>query len=510
MAGFILSNLTSLAQRILTTRAFGTGGEIDAFFAALRVPDLLFNLLAGGALASAFIPSFSALLAQGDRERSWRLASSVANLVALALAALSALAWLAAPWLVRHVLAPGFDLDQAQLTAALMRTLLSTAVVFGVSGLVMGILQAHQHFLLPALAPTVYWMGWILGVLAFAPRLGIQGLAWGVVLGALLHLAIQLPGLRGRGARYHLRLGWDDPEIRQVIRLMGPRLIGVGVVQINFLVNTILASSQPQGSLTALALAFAVMTMPQVVIAQSIAIAALPTFSVQAAQGRWQELKDTIAGTLRGVVFLSLPASAGLIVLRTPITALLFERGAFDARSTELVAWALLWYAAGLLGHSLVEILSRAFYALQDTRTPVIVGGLAMTLNLIFSLTLATLFRNAGLAPHGALALANSLATTLESGVLIAALRRRVPGTDLGSLAAGAAGAAAATAVMAGSLFLWLGVSRSWGVAAQALGGVAIGGAVFWATALVLRVPEARRLPALLVRLRERPTRIDR
>jgi putative peptidoglycan lipid II flippase len=207
------------------------------------------------------------------------------------------------------------------------------------------------------------------------------------------------------------------------------------------------------------------------------------------------------------VVFLSLPASAGLILLRTPITALLFERGAFDARSTELVAWALLWYAAGLLGHSLVEILSRAFYALQDTRTPVIVGALAMTLNVVFSLTLASLFGNAGLAPHGALALANSLATTLESGVLIAALRRRVPAMDMRSLAAGGAGAAAATAVMAGTLWLWLGFSRPWGVAAQALGGVAIGGAVFWVTALVLRVPEARRLPALLFRLRGRSTK---
>ncbi|MGH2627600.1 MAG: murein biosynthesis integral membrane protein MurJ, partial [Anaerolineales bacterium] len=386
MAGFVISNLVSLGQRILVSRAFGTGPEIDSFFVALRIPELLFNLVAGGALASAFLPAFTAALSRGSRQDAWKLASSLANLVILTLAALAALAWVAAPFLVDSVLAPNFDAGKAQLTVALLRILLATTVIFGLSGLLMAVLQAHRHFALPALAPTVYWLGWIVGILALAPRLGIQGLAYGVVLGAGLHLLVQLPALRGRGARYSLRLGLTDPPVRNVLRLMGPRLIGVGVVQVNFLVNTILASGQPVGSLTALQLAFAVMTMPQVVVAQSLAIAALPTFSAQAAEGRWGELRDSIRGALRGVVFLSLPASVGLILLRRPLTALLFERGAFDASSTDLVAWALLWYAAGLVGHSLVEILSRAFYALQNTRTPVLVGAAAMSLNVILSL----------------------------------------------------------------------------------------------------------------------------
>ncbi|MGH2605233.1 MAG: lipid II flippase MurJ, partial [Anaerolineales bacterium] len=321
-------------------------------------------------------------------------------------------------------------------------------------------------------------------------------------LGAALHLLIQVPALRGRGARYTPRLGLSDPTVRNVLRLMGPRLIGVGVVQVNFVVNTILASGQPVGSLTALQLAFGVMVMPQVLIAQSLAIAALPTFSAQAAEGRWDELRRSILATLRGVIFLSLPASVGLILLRRPITALLFERGAFDSSSTELVAWALLWYAAGLVGHSLVEILSRAFYALRDTRTPVLVGASAMTLNILFSLTLAPAFERNGLPPHGALALANSLATGLEAVVLVAALRRRVPEMELRPLAVGGAGAAIATLVMAGSVGLWIGAAQTWGVAAQALGGVLIGAAAFWGAALALRVPEARRLPALVLRLR--------
>jgi putative peptidoglycan lipid II flippase len=500
MAGFVLSNLVSLIQRILVSRDFGTGADIDAFFVALRIPELLFNLVAGGALASAFLPAFTAALSRGSRQEAWRLASSLANLAALVLVTLAALAWLAAPFLVDKVLAPDFVDTKARLTVTLLRTLLATTVIFGLSGLLMAVLQAHRHFVLPALAPTLYWLGWIVGVLALAPRFGIQGLAYGVVLGAVLHLLIQIPALRGRGARYTPRLGLSDPAVRNVLRLMGPRLIGVGVVQVNFLVNTILASGQPVGSLTALQLAFAVMTMPQVVIAQSLAIAALPTFSAQAADGRWGELRNSIRGTLRGVVFLSLPASVGLILLRRPITALLFERGAFDASSTDLVAWALLWYAAGLVGHSLVEILSRAFYALQNTRTPVLVGAGAMTLNVVLSLTLASAFERAGLPPHGALALANSLATGLESVVLIAALRRRVPEMDLRPLAMGAAGTAAATLVMAGSVGLWIGAAQNWGVAAQALGGVLIGAAAFWGAALLLGVPEARRLPGLLLR----------
>lgn len=502
MAGFVLSSVFSLTQRILVSRTFGTGADIDAFFVALRIPELIFNLVAGGALASAFLPEFTAALARGSRHEAWKLASSLANLVTLVLVALAAFAWLAAPFLVDRVLAPDFDDQKVRLTVTLLRTLLATTVLFGLSGLVMAVLQAQRHFVLPALAPTVYWVGWIVGVLVLAPRFGIDGLAYGVVLGAALHLLIQLPALRGRGARYTPRLGLSDPTVRSVLRLMGPRLIGVGVVQVNFVVNTILASGQPVGSLTALQLAFGVMVMPQVLIAQSLAIAALPTFSAQAAEGRWDELRRSILATLRGVVFLSLPASVGLILLRRPITALLFERGAFDASSTELVAWALLWYAAGLVGHSLVEILSRAFYALRDTRTPVLVGASAMTLNILFSLTLAPAFERNGLPPHGALALANSLATGLESVVLVAALRRRVPQMELRPLAVGGAGAAIATLVMAVSVGLWIGAAQTWGVAAQALGGVLIGAAAFWGAALALRVPEARRLPALVLRLR--------
>ncbi|MBM2850467.1 MAG: putative peptidoglycan lipid flippase, partial [Anaerolineales bacterium] len=342
MAAFLLSNLVGLLRQILISRAFGTGGDLDAFYVAQRFPDILFNLAAGGALASAFIPTFTGFLTRDDREGAWRLASGVMNLVFLALCATGLLAALFAPALVRHVLAPGFIAeDQQALTVSLLR------------------INAHQHFTLSALAPTFYWLGMIFGLLVWAPRWGVYGLAWGAVLGAGLHLAIQLPGLRGLPAvRYWPDLGLRNPAVREVIRLMGPRLLGVAAVQLNFLVSTRLATYMLGGSVSALTYAWQIFTMPQVIIAQSIAIAALPTFSAMVARDEINAMRASLADTLRGILFLALPATVGLLLLSTPVIALLFQRGDFDATSTALVAWALTFFTLGLVSHSVVEIVS--------------------------------------------------------------------------------------------------------------------------------------------------------
>jgi putative peptidoglycan lipid II flippase len=499
MAAFAVAKAAGVAQQILVTRAFGTSATLDAFYAANRLPEILFNLMAGGALASAFVPTFVGFLTRGEREGAWRLASAVANLLILGLGSVAALAALAAPWIVQNVVAPFFPSDQAALTADLLRILLLGSVIFGLSGLMMGILNAHQHFLLPALAPALYPLGLILGVLFFVPHGGIHGLAWGAVLGAALHLGVQLPGLRGRRAAYHASLGLHDPAVRQVAVLMAPRVVGVAVVQVNFLVNTILASGQPEGSLTAITLAFTLMMMPQGLIAQALAIAALPTFSEQVARGETAAMRHSLARTLRGVLFLSLPASLGLILLREPLVALLYQRGAFGASSTEQVAWALLWYAAGLVGHSLLEIVARAFYALHDTRTPVLVGAAAMSLNVALSLGLSALFSRVGWAPHGGLALANSLATAIECLVLLILIRRRLGGLNWGEVSRGVAATLGATLAMTLALWAWLALDAGESVFLVGLVGVVVGGMVFWGAALVLGAPEARELPSLLL-----------
>jgi putative peptidoglycan lipid II flippase len=496
MAGFVLSNIVGLVNRMLYTRAFGTGAELDAFFAANKLPDILFNLMAGGALASAFLPAFAGLLTRQDQRSAWRLASSVGNLLLLGLGIAAALVWLAAPWIVPNLLVPGFD-DPAliELTIDLLRIQLAAPVIFGISGLVMAVLNAHQHFALPGLAPTFHWAGWILGTLLLAPRFGPHGLAWGVVLGATLHLVVQLPGLRRIGARYKPTLGIDDPTVRQVGRLMVPRLFGVAVVQINFWINIILASGMPEGSLTGITLGFAIMLMPQVVIAQALAIAALPTFSAQVAQGHWEEMRSSLAATLRTAIFLSLPASIGLVLLRRPVVAMLFQRGEFDSNSTELVAWALLWYAAGLIGHAVVEIASRAYYALQDTRTPVLIGAATMTLNVVLSLVLSSAFPRVGWAPHGGLAMANTLATGLEAAVLLWLLRHRI---DFGHIRGGLLGSVVAAGALALALLLWSRILEDASVWLVGLGGVLVGGVVYWGMALLARAPEAREFPATL------------
>ncbi len=499
MLAFVLSNVVGLVRQILISRAFGTGAAIDAFNAASTYPDLIFNLVAGGALASAFIPTFTALLAQEKRAQAWHLASSIVNLVLLLLTALSFLSALFAPAIVGHILAPDFSPAQQALTAHLLRILLIAPSVFGLSGLLMGILNAHQVFWLPALAPTMYWLGMIFGVVALAPSWGIDGLAWGAVLGAFLHLGVQIPGLlRLPERRYLPTLGLRTPHVREVGRLMAPRLLGVAVVQLNFVVNTLIASGQPEGSLTAIKVAWAVMTMPQVVIAQAIAIAALPTFSAQIARGQPQEMRASLAATLRGVLLLSLPAAAGLILLRLPVVRLLFERGAFDERSTHLVAWALLWYSLGLVSHSVVEILSRAFYALHDTKTPVFVGAAAMSLNVVFSFGFAALFRLVGWMPHGGLALANTLATTLEMSGLLYLMRRRLRGLDGREIGTGALQGGAATLGMVLALWGWLSLAGETAPWVSAGGGILLGSAVYLGAVVLLRVPEVHTLFAAL------------
>jgi len=500
MAGMALSSLTGLLTTMLVSRTFGTSAELDAFYAANRLTEILFNLMAGGALASAFIPTFTKFLTQEDHQGAWRLASSIANLLLLTLTLVALVAGWAAPWLVRKVLAPGFeDPQQIQLTVSLLRVMLISCVVFGLSGLVMGVLNAQQHFALPALAPASYRLGWILGIVLLVPRMGIYGLAWGVVIGAGLHFLVQLPALRGRGIQYKATLGLRSPAVREVGRLMAPRVLGVAVVQANFLVNTILASGQPPGSLAALTLAFTLMIMPQTVIAQAIAIAALPTFSAQAARGDLDDMRVSFATTLRGVLFLSLPAGLGLILLRQPIVSLLLERGAFQADSTELVAWALLWYAAGLVGHSLLEIIVRAFYAMHDTYTPVFVGAAAMTLNILFSLLFSAWFEQIGWAPHGGLALANSLATALECLLLLTLLRKRLKGLGLGQTQRGIWAILAGSACMAMGLLLWEGFSAGTSVWIRGGVGIALGASLYWGLALLFGAPEARQLPKLIL-----------
>jgi putative peptidoglycan lipid II flippase len=493
MAAFILSNLVGLVRQILVSDAFGTSSELDAFNAASTYPDLIFMLVAGGALASAFVPALTGFLARDDRRGGWYLSSAIINLVFVILSILSLVSAVFAPQIVQYILAPKYSPEQQALTAQLLRILLIAPTIFGVSGLLMGILNAHQVFLWSALAPSMLWLGMIIGVLFFAPTLGIFGLAWGYVLGAVLHLLIQIPAtLRLPERKYFRSFGLGFPAVREVGRLMGPRLLGVAAVQINFVINTILATGMAVvGSLSSLKYAWAIMTMPQVVIAQSIAIAALPTFSAQVARGKLSDMRSSLASTLRGVILLSVPSTVGLILLREPIIGMLFQRGAFTAYSTELVSWALLWYTVGLLGHGVVEILSRAFYALHDTKTPVLVSVGAMSLNIVFSLLFSALFERIDWLPFGGLALANSLATAIEMGCLWVLMRRRLNGLEGKIIWDGFLKSALASIAMGMVIWGWLNLTQGQPYWLMATVGVVLGGVVYALSIVLLRVQEA-------------------
>jgi putative peptidoglycan lipid II flippase len=506
---FVFSQLAGLARSIIVAQAFGASAELDAFSAANRVSETLFNLVAGGALGSAFIPAFAGFLAKDDKDSAWKLAVALARLVTLTLSGLAVIAAIFAPQ-IASALAPGFVSEPRllALTVDLLRIQLVSAVLFGLGGLLVGILNAQQVFLVPALTPAMYQFGLIFGALALAPSLGIYGLAWGVVIGSGFYLLIQVPPVlrffRSQTTPNLPQLpywGIKDASVTNVLMLMVPRLFGVAVVQLNFWVNIALASGMGFGSVSAVQYGFALMLMAQAVIAQSAAIAIMPTLSAQFALGKLDEMRVTLVSALRGVILLALPASVGLMMLREPLIRLLYERGEFDARATEMVAWALLWYAAGMTGHAVLEVLSRAFYAAKDTATPVRVGIAAMLLNVAFSFAFSAAFRAIGWMPHGGLALANSLATALEALVLFALMQKRLSGMPVLPVATGLLQAGAAALAMSLALGWWLtlGLNPLW----SALAGVGLGGAVYGLGLWLLRVNELQIIMQwLLKRLR--------
>ncbi len=496
MIAIFLGQITGLVRGVIVAHTFGASPELDAFFAANRVSETLFLLVAGGALGSAFIPTFTGLLARHEKESAWRLAASIANAVTLTLSLLALLVAFFAPQVVRYALAPGLSEDPLlfDLTISLLRIQLISAVLFGLGGLFVGILNAHQIFLVPALTPAVYQLGIIFGALFLSPSMGIYGLAWGVVIGAVFYLLIQIPSLT-KLPNFSLltsrfSLGLHDSNVIQVLTLMGPRLLGVAIVQLNFWVNTWLASQMVSGSVTGLYYGFSLMLMAQAVIAQSAAIAVMPTFSTQHALGQQDEMRASLAATLRAVILLALPASLGLILLRQPIISLLYQRGEFDEYAVQIVAWALLWYAAGMVAHSIMEILTRAFYAQHDTKTPVLIGAAAMGLNILFSLLFIKLFEALGWMPHGGLALANSLATTLEAIALFLVMQKRLRGIEGNYILRGAIPSAVAALGMSAAIYGWLTLGCHLSAWILAPVGVMIGGGAYIALLWFLRVPE--------------------
>jgi putative peptidoglycan lipid II flippase len=520
-AAFVLSGVLGIVRGAIIGAEFGAGTDLDAFYAAYRIPEMLFTLVAGGALGSAFIPIFARFLGKDDLDGAWRVASATVTLVAIAGTILAVLVGIFGAWITANLLIPEASPAQQALTTDLMRIMLCTVVIFGVSGLVMGILNAYQHFLTPALAPSMNNLGLIFGAVFLAPRFGVYGLVIGAVLGALLHLGIQLPALRGVGPHLRLLPNLHTPGVAEILQLMGPRVLGSAVVQVNFLVNTALASGMTPGSFTALTLAFQLMFTVLGVLGQSVGTAVFPSLVALGVQEDLPGFRRTLSGALRSVLFLSLPASVGLIVLGGPLVATIYQHGRWTADDTLATTWALRFFALGLAGFALQEVLARAFYALRDTVTPVIVAVGGMLLNVALSLILIRVIQGqhsdfgllidplrslslwivpVGEGPFGGLALANALATTVESGALWLLLRRRLKGLDDRTMLGMLARALLASLAM-GGLVLPVGALLGNRSPLLVLGlGTGVGLVSFEVLALALRLPEARSMPSMLLR----------
>lgn len=497
-AAFFASRVLGWLRLAIIGTQFGASPDLDAYFAAFRIPDAIFQFVAAGALASALIPVLTGLLAAGEDARAWRVVSTIANLMLLALLVLAGAFALAAP-LLMPAITPGFDAAQTARTVELTRIMLLSPVFLALGAVATSVLNTLGRFGASALGPILYNLGIIAGAVFLAPLMGVGGLAVGVVLGAIGHLAVQVPPLRGR-MRYAAAIDPTDPAARQTFLLLVPRTIGLAAGQITFLVNTSFASGLATGAITAYNVAFTVLQIPIGLVGVPLGVVLLPSMAQAIAGGATARFADLVLRSLRLIAFVMLPLTGLMMVLRREGVALLFESGRFDAKAVELTADALLVFLVGLTAHAMIAILAPAFYAGKDTRTPVLAAVLAVGVNVaIAALTVGSL----GLR---GLALAIAAGAWLEVGVLLLLLRRRAPEVALGRLARG-------TAVFAGGALLAAGVAlfaarlldpllAPGAGKAALLVGLALAGtaatASYVAYAAVLRIPELLALASLL------------
>jgi putative peptidoglycan lipid II flippase len=500
----LASRLLGWVRLLVIGSQFGASRELDAYFAAFRIPDAIFQLVVAGALSAALIPVFASYRARGEDREAWVLASSVINLVLIALAGLSLLMAIFAPLLV-PIVAPGFDAPTTELTIRMTRIMLLSPVLIGMGAVVTGILNSYQQFTVPAIAPLLYNFAIILAAIFLAPIIGVEGLAVGVAIGSLAHLAVQLPSLARVGQRYDLTIGLGHPGVRRVAWLMGPRTLGLAAGQLNFIVSTILASGLPEGSLTAYNYAFQLSQIPVGVIGVSIAVALFPTLSQDAALGRIGDIRHQVANAVRVLIFIAAPLTAIMVVLREPLTSVFYQYGLFSQSATDRTASTLLYFAIGLVGHIVVHVLTRAFYAMQDTKTPVAWAVVAVAINIVLMAALV--------GPMGVegLALALSIPAVLEVIGLLWSLRRRIDSIEGGEilrslLRAGVAALAAALLMFGGLAVVEATVG---GLLDNPVGRLivllvlaAAGSAIYLVVAAALRSPELVQLWSILRRSR--------
>ena len=504
---FFVSRILGWLRLVVFARLF-EAAELDPFIAAFRIPDLMFQLVAAGALSSAIVPIVAGLLERDEDDHAWRVVSTVINLMLIALASLAVVLFVLAP-MVMEAITPGFDDAQLDQTVTLTRLMLLSPILLAMGSVATSVLNAGGRFAASAIAPIVYNLAIIGGALILTPTFGVAGLAIGVVAGSLGHLLIQVRPLRLLGFRYEPAIDRHDPEARRALLLIAPRAIGLGANQITFIVVTALASTVAVGAVTDFNYAFTLLQIPIGIIGVPLGIVLLPSLSRDAAVGREAEFARLLTRAIRLILFVMIPTAGLLAVLNDRVVDLLFGGGQIADRDLALIAETLSWFLIGLAAHALIAVLARAFYARQDTRTPVLATIGAVVVNTSLAIVLV--------APLGlpGLALAIAIAAWLEAAALLLLLRLRVAAFRLRGLIGMTfqvlGGTLVATALAFGTAALIAraidpdpsSVALGFAVVATS----AVFAAAYAVVAVVLRIPELAAIVEVMVGLVRRPFR---
>jgi putative peptidoglycan lipid II flippase len=517
-----LFGLATMASRILglvrdqvLAFYFGAGDAMDAFRVAFRIPNLVRDLFAEGAMSAAFVPTFTKQLTTDGKPRAWQLANSVATALIVVTAVLVVFGMIYAEPLVR-LYAEGFEAvpGKIELTVYLARIMTPFLTMVALAAVFMGMLNALGHFFVPALSPAMFNVATTVITVAFVPfsaQLGVQPIvlvAVATLVGGLGQLLIQWRPLVREGYRYRPTLNLRDPALGHVLLLMGPGTIGMAATQINVFVNTQFAANEGTGAISWLDYAFRVMYLPIGLFGVSIAAASTPALSRLAAQGNTETMRSTVASAIGLMLALNVPATLGLIALAVPIISLIFEHGRFTASDTAATARALQFYAIGLVGYSIVRIVSPAFYALQKSRIPVMASITSVVANVLLNMMLVRVMGFAGLA------LGTSIAAILNAAIQLVMLRRALGGIQAARIAVSFAKATIASIAMAAAAWyvdIWLRATFPGTAiplqAVRVLAAIAVALAVLSVAAWVLRLHEFEEARGMVLRRFKRPRR---
>lgn len=494
MFTLFLSRILGFVREMIVARVYGRNYVTDSFIAAFTIPDVMFYLLVGGALSSGFMPVFNSYVAKEDEDGAWKAANTFITVAIIFIIIFNILGITFARYLV-PIVASGLAQNKEALilTTKLTRIMFSAVTFTVLAGLTRGVLNSYKIFTSPSIGPVLYNIGMILGALLLGKKLGIYGMAIGVIVGAVMNFAVQVPDFKRVGKRFKFELELQNEGYKKMLRLMGPAIIGLSISQVNLVVNQNIASVLDEGSITALRYANRIMLLPLGIFAMGIATTIFPVLNTQIAKKEYSSFKDTLSLGLRTVMFITIPSTVGMIVLNQPIVRLLFRTGKFTESDVKVTAFALAFYSLAVVGQSAVQIITRGFYAIQDTKTPVKIGALTVIINIILNL----IFVRSSKLAIGGIALSYSVTSIINMLLLYKKLSKKLNGLRVSEDIKASIKSTIASFVMGGAAFI---ISRTiefkFGIDSKLIQLIDIGISItvaiiiYFVVAYILKMPE--------------------